>query len=178
MQHKRERRTLSGEGLERQLVAPRSRSFAGVGADLKDVVGGRLQSVDDDVRLGGVGRPVVGGVAPVVVQQLVQHDLAVAMLPGRRLPLQSHARRADADRREIHRRSGRDYATQQLSTDAVFSFFFVRYLRAGRAIGNLMFAAGSTPGRVRGSVMIPNKLFTQAPASVTKQYNLVPTKGR
>ena len=59
---------MCGESLEWQLVAPGSRSFAGVRADLEDVVGGWLQSVDDDGSVGGVGGPVFGRVASVMVQ--------------------------------------------------------------------------------------------------------------
>ena len=104
-------RTLRGEGLKRQLVAPRPGSLAGVGADLEDVVGGRSKSVDDDGRLGGVGRPVVGRVPAVVVEQLVHDDLAVTVLAGRRLPLQSHARRTLTHRREVERSAGRNCDT-------------------------------------------------------------------
>lgn len=98
---------MSGKRLERQLVAPRSGPLAGVGADLEDVVGSRLKSVDNDGRLCGVGRPVVGRAAAVVVHEFIEHDLAVAMLSGRRVPLQSNARRAHPHSGEIERRAGR-----------------------------------------------------------------------
>ena len=86
---------------ERQLAAPRSGALARVGADVKDVVGGRLESVDDDRRVGRVGRPVVGRAAAVVVEQLVEHDATVAVPAGRRVPLQVRARRPRAARREV-----------------------------------------------------------------------------
>ena len=113
--YSRKQLTLRSEGLKWQLVAPGSRSFAGVGADLEDVVGDGLKSVDNDRRLGGVGWPLVGRVASIVVQQLVQYDLAVAVLSGRRVPLQSHAGRAHAYRSEIERRAGRNYATKSVT---------------------------------------------------------------
>ena len=106
---------------EKQLAAPRSGALGRVGADVEDVVGGRAQSVDDDARVGGVGRPVVGRVAPVVVQQLIEHDLAVAVALGRRVPLQSHAGRTCAARREVVWRAGRNYAHVHRQRHANFS---------------------------------------------------------
>ena len=88
------------------MTTPGSGAFARIRADVEDVVGGRLKSVDDDGRLGGVGRPVVGRVLSVVVEQLVQNDLAVTMSLGRRVPLQADARRAGAAGREVVRRTG------------------------------------------------------------------------
>lgn len=106
---------MCGESLERQLVAPGSRSFAGVRANLEDVIGGRLKSVDDNGRLSGVGRPLLGGVASVVVEQLVQYDLAIAMLSRWRFPLQSNARRTQSYCSEIERRAGGNCATNSFA---------------------------------------------------------------
>jgi len=58
-------------GAERQLTTPWSGTFAGVSADVEDILGGRLKSVDNDGRVGGVGRPVFSRVVEIVVQQLV-----------------------------------------------------------------------------------------------------------
>jgi len=103
---------------EIQLTTPGSGALARVRSDVEDIVGGRLKSVDDDGRLGGVGRPVVGRVASVVVEQLVQDDLAVAVLAGRLVPLQADARRTHANCGEIERRAGRNCATNVFTLDA------------------------------------------------------------
>jgi len=95
-------------GTERQLAAPRSGAFARVRADVEDVVCGRLQSVDDDESVGGVGGPVVGRVASLVVQQLVECYLAVTMSFDWWVPLQSDAGRTGAAGSEVVWRTGRN----------------------------------------------------------------------
>jgi len=102
-------------GAERQLAAPRSGSLGRVGADVEDVVGARRHSVDQHVRAGRVGRPVVGRAASVVVEQLVDDDPAVSVSSDRRVPLQVRARRAGAASREVVRRARRYCAHAQVT---------------------------------------------------------------
>ena len=86
---------------------------------MEDVVGGRLQSVDDDGRVAGVGRPVVGRVQSVVVQQFVENDLSIAMSFDRRVPVQTHARGTGTGRCEVVRRA-RWYYNQRHTVSTLY----------------------------------------------------------
>jgi len=75
------------ERAERQPVAPRTRSYAGVRADHEVIIRRRLQAFDHDKVVGGIGRPVNGRWSLLMVEHLVQDYVAVTMLPRRRIPL-------------------------------------------------------------------------------------------
>ena len=93
------------ESAERKPVAPRARTNGCVRADHEVVVRGRLEALDHDEVVGGVRGPVDGWRPLLVVQHLIEDYLSIAVLPRRRVPLKANARRADADSREILRRT-------------------------------------------------------------------------
>ena len=99
--------TLRCRSPERELVAPRSWAFDGVGSDLKDVVSRRFEAVDCNRRVRRIRRYFVSFVRTVMVDDFVQHDVSVTMLFGRRDPFESDCRRTEANGREIQWRSGR-----------------------------------------------------------------------
>lgn len=118
------------ERSERQTIAPRTRPDGRVGAYLKVVVGDRFETVDDEVLVGRVRRPVVGRLPVLKVEHLVQDDLAVTMFPRRRVPLQLQARRTQTDRREVLRSSGRNC----LKDSDMVCYSFIRQMACENAI--------------------------------------------
>jgi len=69
------------ESAERKTVAPGTRSNGSVSADHEVIVLGRLQSFHHDEVVGGVGCPVDGRRSLEVVENLIQNDLAITVLP-------------------------------------------------------------------------------------------------
>jgi len=65
------------EGFEGQSARPRSAALDRVRPQLEDVVGSDVQSIDDDHRVGGVDSELVEGSVSSMVDDLVEHDLAV-----------------------------------------------------------------------------------------------------
>jgi len=72
---------------KRQPVAPGSWSNVGVRTDHEVIISGSVQSFDHDEVVGGVCRPVFSGRSLLMVENLIQHDLTIAVFSRRRIPL-------------------------------------------------------------------------------------------